>query len=417
MNVARPIYLDKLIRLKHNGMIKIITGVRRCGKSYLLFELFRNHLLEQGVQDDHIIEVDLENRRNEALRDPDALLQHIDSQMKDHEMYYILLDEVQLVREFEDVLNSYLKIKNADVYVTGSNSRFLSKDVITEFRGRGFEVRVHPLSFAEYLTTLENANPFEALRDYMIYGGMPQTIGMSNTEKEDYLKSLFQQTYLRDIKERYSIRNDEDLEELVNVIASFIGGLTNPVKLENTFKSVKHSDIAYTTIKRYLDMLEDAFLIERSMRYDIKGKRYINTPHKYYFEDIGLRNARLNFRQYDEGHIMENLIYNELRMRGFSVDVGQVEVVQPNAAGNNVRKHLEVDFVCNSGYKRYYIQSAFDMPTREKVEQETNSLRHIKDSFQKVIIVGGLTPTHMNDDGILIMNVIDFLRDNNSLPL
>ncbi len=417
MNVARPIYLDKLIRLKHNGMIKIITGVRRCGKSYLLFELFRNHLLEQGVQEDHIIEVDLENRRNEALRDPDALLQHVDNQMKDREMYYILLDEVQLVREFEDVLNSYLKIKNADVYVTGSNSRFLSKDVITEFRGRGFEVRVHPLSFAEYLTTLENANPFEALREYMNYGGMPQTIGMSNIEKEDYLKSLFQQTYLRDIKERYSIRNDEDLEELVNVMASSIGGWINPVNLENTFKSVKNSDIAYTTIKRYLDMLEDAFLIERSMRYDIKGKRYINTPHKYYFEDIGLRNARLNFRQYDEGHIMENLIYNELRMRGFSVDVGQVEVVQPNAAGNNVRKHLEVDFVCNSGYKRYYIQSALDMPTREKVEQETNSLKHIKDSFQKVIIVGGLTPTHMNDDGILIMNVIDFLKDNNSLPL
>ena len=414
--VNRDIYLQKLIRSKHNGMIKVITGVRRCGKSYLLFNLFCEHLKASGVDDEHIIKVDLEDRRNKTLCDPDKLLEYIDSRLTDDGQYYILLDEIQKVDEFEDVLNSYLKMQNVDVYVTGSNSKLLSKDIITEFRARGYEIKVRPLCFREYMSVYQGPSREQALLEYMTYGGLPQTLTMESAEeKEDYLKSLFTSTYIRDIKERYKIVNDADLEELIDVMASSIGGLTNPLKLQNTFKTVKQSSITFDTIKRYLDIMQDAFLIEKSVRYDIKGRKYIDTPAKYYFEDLGLRNARLNFRQIEETHLMENLLYNELRLRGLSVDVGQVVYNYKDEDGKSQRKVLEVDFVCNRGGKRYYIQSALSLPTPEKVEQEQNSLLRIDDNFQKMIIVGGMTPTHINDNGIIIMNIYDFLLNENSL--
>lgn len=402
----------------HTSNIKVITGARRCGKSYLLFEIFKHYLHDCGIDEEHIIAIDLEDRRNKKYRDPDNLLEYIDSKMQDDKMYYILLDEVQMVAEFEDVLNSYIKVKNADVYVTGSNSKLLSKDIVTEFRGRSTEIRVHPLSFVEYLSVSKHANAYDALREYMVYGGMPYTLTYERAEdKANYLKSLFRRVYLKDIQERYDIRNDNDLEELVDVIASSIGSLTNPTKLQNTFKTVKNSTLKDVTIKNYLGLLEDAFLIEKSVRYDIKGKKYISTPAKYYFEDLGLRNARLNFRQVEESHLMENLIYNELRMRGYSVDVGQVETFEKNSEGKTIRKNFEVDFVCNLGAKRFYIQSALDMPTPEKVEQETNSLLRVNDSFQKMIIVGGLAPSYINEDGIVIINIIDFLTKPESLNI
>jgi predicted AAA+ superfamily ATPase len=373
-------------------------------------------LKSEGVDNNHIIKVDLEDRRNKAYRNPDELLAYIDAKIVDEQMYYILLDEVQLVEEFEDVLNSFLKIKNVDVYVTGSNAKFLSKDVITEFRGRGDEVKVQPLSFREFMSAYPESNREKMLLEYMIYGGLPQTVTMeTSTQKEDYLKGLFTHTYLKDIKERYKIKNDDDLAELIDVIASSIGGLTNPLKLQNTFKSVKKSSLSFDTIKHYIDLLQDAFLIEKSVRYDIKGKKYIDTPAKYYFEDLGLRNARLNFRQTEATHLMENLLYNELRLRGFSVDVGQVVINTKNENGISQRKQLEVDFVCNRGFKRYYIQSALALPTQEKMEQEFNSLLHIADSFQKIVITGGLTPTYQNDNGIIVMNIFDFLLNENSI--
>lgn len=418
MIINRDIHLQKLIRSKHNGMIKVITGMRRCGKSYLLFNLFSDHLKSCGIDDAHIVKVDLEDRRNKELCDPDRLLEYIDSKLTDDDQYYVLLDEIQKVAEFEDVLNSYLKMKNVDVYVTGSNSKLLSKDVITEFRGRGHEIKIHPLSFREFMSVYQGGSREQALMDYMTYGGLPQTVTLETAEeKEDYLKALFASTYLRDIKERYKIVNDGDLEELVDVMASSIGGLVNPLKLQNTFKTVKQSNLSVDTIKRYLDIMQDAFLIEKSVRYDIKGRKYIDTPAKYYFEDLGLRNARLNFRQTEETHLMENLLYNELRQRGLSVDVGQVVYNYRDDEGKSQRKTLEVDFVCNRGFKRYYIQSALDLPTPEKVEQEQNSLLRIGDNFQKMIIVGGMTPTHMNDNGIVIMNIYDFLLNEDSLVL
>ena len=414
--VNRDIHLQKLIRSKHNGMIKVITGVRRCGKSYLLFNLFCEHLKASGVDDEHIIKVDLEDRRNKTLCDPDKLLEYIDSRLTDDGQYYILLDEIQKVDEFEDVLNSYLKMQNVDVYVTGSNSKLLSKDIITEFRARGYEIKVRPLCFREFMSVYQGPSREQALLEYMTYGGLPQTLTMERAEeKEDYLKSLFTSTYIRDIKERYKIVNDADLEELIDVMASSIGGLTNPLKLQNTFKTVKQSSITFDTIKRYIDIIQDAFLLEKSVRYDIKGRKYIDTPAKYYFEDLGLRNARLNFRQIEETHLMENLLYNELRLRGLSVDVGQVVYNYKDEEGKSQRKVLEVDFVCNRGGKRYYIQSALSLPTPEKVEQEQNSLLRIDDNFQKMIIVGGMTPTHINDNGIIIMNIYDFLLNENSL--
>ena len=415
MVIKRDIHLKKLIDSKHNGMIKVVTGVRRCGKSYLLFNLFCQHLREEGIADDHIIKVDLEDRRNKALRAPDALLNYIDSRMKDRQMHYILLDEVQHVSEFEDVLNSYLKIDNADVYVTGSNSKFLSTDVITEFRGRGDEIRIAPLCFREFMSVYQGTRE-KGLEEYMLYGGLPKILEYSTVErKTEYLKGLFKKTYLTDIKERYKIKNDDDLEELIDIVASSIGSLTNPTKLENTFQTVKHSNISHTTIKSYLDMLQDAFLIEKSVRYDIKGRKYIDTPAKYYFADMGLRNARINFRQYEETHLMENLIYNELRLRGMSVDVGVVVKNEKDANGISVRKQLEVDFVCNQGSQRYYIQSALRLPTEEKREQEVRSLKSINDSFRKFVITEDLISRYQDNDGVTFMNIFEFLLNEDSL--
>ena len=417
MVIKRDIHLKKLIDSKHNGMIKVVTGVRRCGKSYLLFNLFCHHLKEDGIADDHIIKVDLEDRRNKELRDPDALLRYIDSHMTDQQMYYILLDEVQHVNEFEDVLNSYLKIENADVYVTGSNSRFLSTDVITEFRGRGDEIKIAPLCFREFMSVYQGTRE-KGLEEYMLYGGLPKVLDYPTVERKiEYLKSLFKKTYLTDIKERYKIKNDDDLEELIDIVASSIGGLTNPLKLENTFQTVKHSNITHTTIKSYLDMLQDVFLIERSVRYDIKGRKYIDTPAKYYFSDLGLRNARINFRQYEETHLMENLIYNELRLRGMSVDVGVVVKNEKDANGVSVRKQLEVDFVCNQGSQRYYIQSALRLPSEEKREQEVRSLKSINDSFRKFVITEDLISRYHDNEGITYMNIYEFLLDENSLQI
>ena len=411
MTIERPIYLQQLIDRQHNGMIKIITGMRRCGKSYLLFSLFYDYLQKQGIDTDHIITIDLENIHNDHLRDPLTILDFIKQQITDNKEYYIMIDEVQHLNRFEDVLNTLLKNPQVDVYVTGSNARFLSKDVITTFRGRGDEVRIHPLCFAEFLSA-QSPVPFveQHLNEYMQFGGLPQLTSMSNEQqKKQYLQQLFTNTYILDIKERYDIRNDDDLEELINVIASSIGGLTNPTKIANTFSSTKQSNISKDTIKNYLDHMQDAFLIEKAIRYDIKGRKYIDTPTKYYFEDLGLRNARLNFRQIEPTHLMENLIYNELRIRGYSIDVGQVVINSRNEKGISERKNLEVDFVCNKGYDRIYIQSAYEMPTLEKQEQELNSLKRIKDNFQKIIIVGGMQPTYRNNDGILILNLYDFL--------
>ena len=394
-------------------MIKIITGMRRCGKSFLLFNLFSEALIDEGVKKDHIIKINLEDRRLKNLRDPDELLHYIDAQIVDQDMYYILLDEVQLVNEFEDVLNSYLHVPNADVFVTGSNAKFLSKDVITEFRGRGDEIRIHPFSFSEFLSTKDINNYHDKLfLEYMTYGGLPQVVLMeTEKEKKSYLHNLFVHTYLKDIKERYNIKLDNDLEDLVNFLASSIGGLTNPHKIANTFKSVKGSSITQDTVKHYLDYLEDAFLIEKSLRYDIKGKHYIDTPSKFYFEDLGLRNAQLNFRQIEETHLMENLIYNELRRCGLSVDVGEVEIKETNREGKIERKRLEVDFVCNQGFRRYYIQSALNISDDEKRETELRSLRKINDSFKKIIIVGGMSAHYQNNEGIEFVSLYDFLTN------
>lgn len=398
-------------------MIKIITGVRRSGKSYLLFNLFSDWLKENGVSDDHILKIDLENRRNRDLRKPDALLKHIDSQMNDNKMYYILIDEIQLVPEFEDVLNSYLKIENADVYVTGSNARFLSKDVITTFRGRGEEIKVYPLSFREYLSAADS--PVElAFEEYMTYGGMPQIVEYPSAERKiEYLKALFAETYLTDIKERYQVRNDEELEILIDIISSSIGGLTNPRKLANTFESEKHVKLSDKTVKAYLDYICDSFLVEKAQRYDVKGKKYIDTPYKYYFVDLGLRNARLNFRQLEKTHMMENVIYNELRVRGFNVDVGVVPVVIRDKEGKQKRITYEIDFVCNKGNQRYYIQSAYRLDSEEKIRQEENSLRNVDDSFKKIIIVGNPILVERDNAGITTMSIYDFLLKENSLEL
>lgn len=409
MVINRDIYLNRLIASKHNGLIKIITGLRRCGKSYLLFKLFKEHLRNVGVDDNHIIQVDLEDRRNKNLRNPDVLLAHIDSKMKDNDMYYILLDEVQCVKDFEDVLNSYLKIENADIYVTGSNSKFLSTDIITEFRGRGTQICVHPLSFAEIMS-VDQRHPIDVWNDYYTYGGLPLVLSLSTDEaKESYLKDLYAKVYLTDIKDRYSIRCDSELQELLQIIASTIGSPTNPSKLENTFKSVKNVTLSSKTINTYLSYLEDVFLIEKSIRYDIKGKKYINTLAKHYFTDMGIRNAILGFRQMEENHIMENVIYNELRIRGYSVDVGMVETRPLNSEGKRIRKQYEVDFVANRGSQRYYIQSAFIMPTDSKERQESNSLLNIDDAFKKIIIVKDYIKPKRNQLGIITIGLIDFL--------
>lgn len=398
-------------------MIKVITGVRRCGKSDLLFHLFTEWLLAEGIAENHIIKVNLEDRRNKSLRNPDSLLAYIDGKMVDKDMYYILLDEIQLVDEFEDVLNSYLNVDNADVYVTGSNARFLSKDVITEFRGRGDEIHMLPLSFGEFFSVYEG-NYNLALDEYLTYGGLPQILTYkTEKQKVDYLKGLFEKTYISDIVGRYHVKNEEELGELVNIVASAVGSLTNPTKITNTFSTVKNVKISNDTVKKWLDYLCDSFLVSRSMRYDVKGRRYIDTPSKYYFTDLGLRNARLNFRQHEKTHLMENLIYNELLYRGFNVDVGVVTTEIASVEGKRQKVQLEIDFVCNLGSKRYYIQSAYKMDTDEKRRQECLSLSKVDDSFKKILIVADDQLVHHDDQGITTICLKDFLTQPHSLEL
>ncbi len=415
--IERNKYLAELISLHGNGMIKVITGMRRCGKSYLLFRIFVSYLEKQGVASDHIIKINLEEFKSRELRNPNNLYSYVESCIKDDEQYYILIDEVQMLDCFEDVLNGFLGISNVDVYVTGSNAKFLSKDIITEFRGRGYEIKMYPLCFREYMSVYEGS-VHAGLNEYMLYGGLPQILSYKTEEqKVNFLKSLFDETYIKDIRERYDIRKDDDLEELINIMASDIGALTNPNKLANTFRSEKKSIISYDTIKNYTDYLCDSFLIEKSTRYDIKGKRYINSPFKYYFMDLGLRNARINFRQFEKSHLMENLIYNEMRVRGFNVDVGVVPFVNTDDEGRRQRLALEVDFVCNLGSRRYYIQSAYRMDSSEKMKQERASLLKVDDSFKKIIILGEECPITRDEQGITTIGIYDFLLKENSLEL
>ncbi|MDY4943383.1 MAG: ATP-binding protein [Candidatus Limisoma sp.] len=415
MRINRNYYLEQVIAGKENGLVKIITGIRRCGKSYLLFTLFHDYLNSHGIDDDHIIEIALDDRMNIELRNPDAILKYIKSKIVDKSLYYIILDEVQMIPEFADVLNSLLHIRNADVYVTGSNSHFLSTDVVTEFRGRGDEIRLYPLSFSEYLEGYKGSRQ-EAWKDYYTYGGLPHVLALdSDKKKEDYLDNLYGSVYLVDVLERHKIKNQAEFDELVRIVASSVGAPVNPTKLSNTFKSVKGVTIHHATIDKYLSYLQDAFILERSIRYNIKGKKYINTLCKYYFTDLGLRNALLGFRQQEETHIMENIIYNELRSRGYKVDVGMVETRGKDKNGKIVRKQLEVDFVVNQGSRRYYIQSAFAMPTPEKEEQESASLLKIDDSFKKIIIVKDDIKPKRNEYGILTIGIMDFLLNKDSL--
>ncbi len=415
MEIRRDIYLNKLISKKHNGLIKVITGVRRCGKSYLLFHLFRDHLAELNVPDDHIIEMAFDAYENKRFRDPEVFFPYLTEQIRDSEMYYVLLDEVQLLDDFESVLNSLIRRRNIDIYVTGSNAKFLSKDVITEFRGRGDEVHMYPLTFAEYMSVY-SGDRTSAWRDYVIYGALPLIFSFETSEqKGDFLKALFEETYIADIIGRTNIRNKAELEELLNILSSGIGSLTNPRKLSATFKSVKNKTISPNTIKRYIDSLCDSFLIVSAIRYDIKGKKYIDTPSKYYFTDLGLRNARLNFRQVEETHAMENIIFNELKVRGFNVDVGVVIANEVDKTGKKIRKQLEIDFVCNKGSRRYYIQSAFAMPDERKMLQEQRPLISAGDGFKKIIITKDALAPLYNENGILVMSIFDFLLNPDSL--
>lgn len=415
MEIKRDIYLNKLIRKKHNGLIKVVTGIRRCGKSYLLFNLFKAYLLSEGTDEQHIIEIAFDSFENRRFRDPDVLYPWLKEQIKDEGMYYVLLDEVQLLGEFESVLNSLIRMKNVDVYVTGSNAKFLSKDVITEFRGRGDEVHMYPLSFAEFMSVYPGTKQ-DGWNAYMVYGGLPPIVSIPEPEEKiAFLKSLFEETYISDIVGRHHIRNRAELEELLNILSSSVGSLTNPTKLSATFKSVKQKTISKTTIKNYLDYLCDSFLIDSAIRYDIRGKKYIDTPVKYYFTDLGLRNARLNFRQLEETHAMENMIFNELKIRGFNVDVGVITQNGTNKKGNGIKKQLEIDFVCNKGSRRYYIQSAYAIPDQAKMEQEQRSLMLTGDFFKKIIITKDAPTPYYNEDGVLVMSVYDFLLDENSL--
>lgn len=404
MIIRRDKYLNELIGWKHTDLIKIITGIRRCGKSFLLLTLFHQHLLETGTDESHIIEIALDDISNESLREPFRMVEYVKERIKDREQYYLIIDEVQLLDRFVDVLNSFMHIPNVDVYVTGSNSRFLSKDVATEFRGRGMEIHIYPLSFAE-LYAAEGGDKYALWKRYYTYGGLPYLALLSDDKKRaEYLTSLNKTLYLRDIVERNKVMNVEEFSELMNVMASGIGSPCNPNKIANTFKTVKKVSLTPHTIANYLSYMEDAFILEKSMRYDIKGRKYIGTLSKYYFQDIGLRNALLNFRQVEETHIMENVIYNELRSRGYSVDVGMVD-----ARTATERKQLEVDFVANKGDKRYYIQSAFALPDEEKRQQELASLKRINDSFKKVIIMREDIAPYHDDNGVLIMGLMDFL--------
>lgn len=417
MEIRRDIYLKKLINRMHNGMIKVVTGIRRSGKSYLLFTIFKDYLLSEGVDEDHIISIELDRLENKKYRNPYVVLEKIRSQLIDSKDYYIFLDEVQLLDQFEDVLNSLLHIKNVDVYVTGSNSKFLSKDIITEFRGRGDEVHVYPVSFREYMTVF-NGDKYEGWSSYVRFGGLPLTVTMNSDEQRvEYLTRLFEETYIKDIIERNHIEKKQELNDLINVLASGIGSLTNPSKIVATFNSVIQSDISLNTVRSYIEYLEDAFIISEANRYDVKGRKYIGTPLKYYFEDVGLRNTRLGFRQVEETHLMENIIYNELRVRGFSVDVGVVMKRKRTKAGVQEKKQLEIDFIANQGSRRYYIQSAFSIPDEEKREQEKASLINVGDSFKKIIIVKDVIKPWHDDDGILTISLYDFLLDEKSLEL
>lgn len=425
MIIQRDFYLNKLIKRKHNGQVKVITGIRRCGKSYLLNNLFYDHLLNCGVDEQHIIRFAFDSaddliligeslikmQKEKRGADPEKFMEYIRSKIVDKEMYYLLLDEVQLMDCFETVLNGYLRHDNMDVFVTGSNAKFLSKDIITEFAGRGDEIHMYPLSFAEFMSVY-NGDKYEGLSEYMLYGGIPQVVLMDEEDdKAKVLQNLFEEIYIKDIFRRHKIQNQGELEDLLNILSSSIGSLSNPEKLKNTFRSVKKSSITSNTIKKYLDYLEDSFLIESAQRYDIKGRTYIETPKKYYFSDLGLRNARINFRQIEQTHSMENVIYNELCMRGYNVDVGVVIVSERDEKGNSVRKQLEVDFVCNSGSRRIYIQSAYSLPDEEKRAQEIRPFRKIDDSFKKIVITRDIVKANYDSNGILTLNIFDFLLD------
>ncbi len=413
--IERNIYLNRLIDSIGNGMIKIVTGVRRSGKSFLLFRLFVEWLQSQGIDDAHIIKVNLEDRLNKQLRDPDVLLNHIYSHILDDGHFYVLLDEVQMVPEFEDVLNSFLDKENVDVFVTGSNAKFLSKDVITEFRGRGEEIFMQPLSFGEFMSVYEGSYEL-GLDEYMTFGGLPQVLSYkTEKEKSNYLKGLFRKTYITDIVDRYGVRNTTELGELLDIVASCIGSLTNPTKIANTFASVKNVRITNETVQKWLEYLCDSFLVAKAVRYDVKGRKYIDTPSKFYFCDLGLRNARLNFRQTENTHLMENLIYNELIYRGYNVDVGVVVTEMKDEEGKRHKVQLEIDFVCNQGSKRIYVQSAYRLPTEAKQNQELFSLTKADDSFKKVVIVGEDQLVHRNDKGIVTMSLRDFLMDKDAL--
>lgn len=407
--IKRDFYLKELIKKDGNGQIKIITGIRRCGKSYLLKEIFYKYLLQNNDKN-HIIYIPLDIKENEPLLDGDEFIKRIRSLIKDNKKYYLLLDEIQMMDNFVPVLNTFLYEDNIEVYVTGSNAKLLSKDVVTEFRGRGDEIHVYPLSFSEYMQAF-GGDQYEGYEQYSIYGGLPYTLYFeTDNERSKYLKNLFEETYISDIIERNNITNTEELNELLNIISSQIGSLTNPHNLQNTFKSEKNMILSDKTISNYLDYFSDAFLINRVQRYDVKGKKYINSPYKYYFEDVGLRNARLNFRQIDKGHIMENIIYNELLKRGYNVDVGVVEINEDKA-----RPKYEVDFVCNLGSRRIYIQSAYEMRDTIKEKQERKSLLNINDSFKKIIIVGDVSKPRMDENGVITMGIFYFLLNEDSL--
>ena len=412
--IKRDFYLNQLIKKDGNGQIKIITGIRRCGKSYLLKNIFYKYLLQNNDKD-HIIYIPLDIKENESLLDGNKFIEHIRLLVKDNKKYYLLIDEVQKMDDFVPVLNTFLYEDNMEVYVTGSNAKLLSKDVVTEFRGRGDEIHIYPLSFIEYMSAFDG-DEYQGYEQYSIYGGLPYTLSYeTDIERSNYLKELFKETYIRDIIERNNISNIEELNELLNVISSQIGSLTNPYNLQNYFKSEKKITLSDKTISKYLEAFEDAFLINKVQRYDVKGKKYINSPYKYYFEDMGLRNARLNFRQLDKGHIMENIVYNELLRRGYNVDVGVVEVNKIDENGNNIKPQYEVDFVCNQGSKRIYIQAAYEMKDNLKETQERKSLINIDDSFKKIVIVGDVSKPRMDDNGIITMGIYYFLLNEDSL--
>lgn len=428
MEIKRDFYLNKLISRKNNGLIKIITGIRRCGKSYLLNTIFYNYLIENGVDENHIIRFAFDSaddlfligeslikiEKEKRRVDPEKFMAYIRSKMTDDAMYYLLLDEVQMLDCFEPVLNGYLRKDNMDVYVTGSNAKFLSKDIITEFAGRGDEIHMYPLSFSEFMSVYRG-DKYEGLSEYMLYGGIPLVVLRDDAnDKTAALENLFSEIYMNDIYKRNRVRNQGEMEDLLNILSSSIGSLTNPEKLKNTFRTVKKSKITANTVKKYIDYFEDSFLIESAQRYDIKGKSYIETPKKYYFSDLGLRNARISFRQFEQTHAMENVIYNELRMRGYSVDVGVVTIAE-NKDGKVTRKQLEVDFVCNLGSARYYIQSAYSIPDEAKLIQETRPFRKIDDSFKKIIVTKDIVPKHYDEHGILTLNIYDFLLDSASI--